>query len=91
MSAMEQMVRTVLKAMNLDVGAIQKEVTSRIELFEGNVNTLNGTLIDLHKVQQEIRANLKLLMEAQGLQYLTASEKEKSNGSQPRGNLPAIT
>lgn len=92
MSAMEQMVRTVLKAMNLDVVAIQKEVTSRIEMFEGNVSTLNSTLISMLQTQERIEFNLRRMMEANGMEYLQPpASKEKTNGTQHRGSVPTIT
>lgn len=47
MSAMENMIRTVLGAMDIDVEAIKKDVVVRVEQFEANINTLNATLIAL--------------------------------------------
>jgi NAD(P)H-dependent flavin oxidoreductase YrpB (nitropropane dioxygenase family) len=63
MSAMENMVRTILKSMDIDVEAMKAEVTSRIVAFEENVKTLNSTLITLLKRTEAIENKLDALCE----------------------------
>lgn len=69
MSAMENMVRTMLKALDVDVDTVKAEVTTRIVAFEENVKTLNGTLISIMETQGRMEHNLKRLMDAQGMEY----------------------
>lgn len=88
MSAMENMVRTVLKAMDLDVDQVKSEVTSRIVAFENNLATLNATLIAINGRLENIEKNLSALMEYHDLEYQNA--KGNSHGNDERGNVPLI-
>jgi hypothetical protein len=63
-SAMEVAIRTMLRAMDVDVEAVKAEVTSRIEKFEGNVTTLNNTLISIMEAQGRTERNLAALAAA---------------------------
>lgn len=58
MSAMENMIRTVLNAMDIDVETIKTDVLQRVKQFEDSVATLNATLISLH---QESKRNAAML------------------------------
>lgn len=49
MSAIENMVRVVLGALDIDVEQIKEQVTGRVDQFEANVKTLNDTLTLLHE------------------------------------------
>lgn len=64
MAAMDNMVRTLLKAMDVDVDAVKEEVTRRIKLFEGNLDTLNGTLITIMETQKRNERNIHLIAAA---------------------------
>jgi DNA polymerase III psi subunit len=61
MSAMENMVQMVLKALNVDPDEIKKEVLTRVQQFEQNVTLLNTTLTGM---------NEKLAVQAQTLIHM---------------------
>ena len=64
MAAMDNMVRTLLKAMDVDVDAVKEEVTKRIKAFEGNLETLNTTLITIMDTQKRIEKNQQAIAAA---------------------------
>lgn len=61
---MEGMVRTMLRAMDVDVDVVKAEVTTRIAKFEGNIETLNNTLISIMETQARIERNQHALASA---------------------------
>ncbi len=77
MSAMENMVRTVLRALDVDVDTLKAEVTGRIVQFETNVQTLNTTLISLHERTARIEKTLDAL--CTHLKIPTAKQTETNN------------
>lgn len=85
MSAIEGMVRTILSALDIDVEKLKEEVTGRIKNFETNLETLNATLIALHKSNKRIEAKLDAICEYHNLSVLTANEEE----THERKQLPA--
>lgn len=70
MSAMEGLLRTVLNVSGIDIEEVKKEVTSRITAFEGNVETLNNTLISQHHHLAQIETNMEALFAHLGLTYI---------------------
>ena len=89
MSAMESMIKTILKAMDLNPDVIQREVTSRIAAFEGNVQTLNATLIAHHASLANIETNLRAICAKLEIPYAEkpTAKQETENGS--NRTLPA--
>lgn len=53
MSAIENMIKMVLNALDIDADTIKNEVTTRVQQFETNVQTLNAAVtrnaIDNHR------------------------------------------
>ncbi len=95
MSAMENMVRTMLRAMDIDVDTVKQEVTSRIEKFEGNIETLNNTLIDIMATQRRVEQNQHAIAQALcpevNLAPIPAPPANNGAASNDTGNsLPAI-
>lgn len=88
MSAMENMVRTVLSAMDIDVEKMKAEVTGRIAAFEKNVETLNDTLIKLHTRSADIESKLDLLIAFHNLKP-TAKTNGAANVNDTGESLPA--
>lgn len=66
MSAMENMVRMILKSFDVDPEAIKKDVLGRVEAFEANVKTLNDTLALLLETQARIELKLDTIALEQG-------------------------
>lgn len=62
MSAIENMVRVVLSAMDIDVEEIKGVLMERVNKFEENVVTLNTTLIDLLKEQRRNAAMMEAVL-----------------------------
>jgi len=89
MSAMEGMIKTILKAMDLNPDVIQREVTSRIAAFEGNVKTLNDTLIELNKGVENLRLNQRAICAAQNIPYIEMTANEENENGR-RNSLPKI-
>lgn len=69
MSAIDKMVSALVNAMGLNMDEVKGEVTRRIANFEGNVQTLNSTLINQYEIQRRIEHNLKRHMALSGLLY----------------------
>lgn len=84
MSAMEGMIRTLLKAMDVDVEDVKAEVTRRIGVFEQNINTLNETLIIIMATQARMERNQQAIASALNvtLEPIPAPPAQgKSNGN----------
>jgi len=81
MSAIEGMVRTILSALDIDVEKLKEEVTGRIKNFETNLETLNATLIALHKSNKRIEAKLDAICEYHNIRVTlpTANDTELVN------------
>ena len=77
MSAMENLVKTILRALDVDVEALKTEVIGRVVAFEKNVETLNATLISLHERQQREEKLLLALCEHHSID--TAKIMETAN------------
>lgn len=57
MSAMDGMVKTLLKGFGVDPEEVKGEVTKRIAAFEQNINVLNSTLVCILETQKRIERN----------------------------------
>lgn len=94
-SAMEGMVRTMLRAMDIDVETVKAEVTTRILKFEGNIETLNNTLISIMETQARTERNLRALASVLAPDLiLEPIPAPPANGATANGHgnaLPAIT
>lgn len=85
MSAMENMVRMILKSFDVDPEAIKKDVLGRVEAFEANVKTLNDTLALLLETQARIEKKVDYIFNvssayAANVLPPTANEVEPING-----------
>lgn len=101
MSAMDKFLETALKAVmsasGVDMEDVKKEVTSRVEKFENNINLLNSTLVSILENQQRQERNLKILMEHHSLIYdarpeypPTANQNGDANHADTRNSVPSI-
>lgn len=87
MTAMENAIRMVLRALDIDVESVKSDVAKRVENFEANVTTLNNTLILLHQKQRLIDEKLDLLLTEHGIEIPTAKE----NGHDAGTGLSTVT
>lgn len=81
MSAIDSMVKTLLRAMDIDPVEVEKMVTGRVKIFEDNLDLLNNTLIKQEHRLTDLEANIKALLEFHGLEYKVTAKKEAANGS----------
>lgn len=92
-SAMEGAVRTLLRAMDIDVDEVKAEVTKRIEKFEGNIETLNNTLISIMEAQARMERNQHKIAAALApdleLEPIPTANGETRNADGLRNALPA--
>lgn len=86
MSAMENMVRMILKSFDVDPEAIKKDVLGRVEAFEANVKTLNDTLALLLETQHDLERNLAELMLNGGLRYTKQTAKPNGDDNAATGH-----
>lgn len=90
MSAIENLLKTVLKVSGINIEEVKGEVTGRIAAFENNVKTLNETLISLAHRQGDLETNLARMMEAQGMTYIKTAKPETEENADTRKPVPAI-
>lgn len=81
MSAIESMIRTILNSMDIDVEEIKEETTRRIKAFEGNLQTLNTTLINHHASLARIEADLTTLFAHFGITRPATAQGNVTNGT----------
>jgi uncharacterized coiled-coil protein SlyX len=63
MSAIENMVKVIFHALDIDVEEMKKDIAERIAMFERNVEILNATLIEHHAMLQRIEAKLDVIVQ----------------------------
>lgn len=85
MSAVEKMLATALKALDLPVEEIKAQVTTRIAQFEQNVKSVETALITIMRRQEQHDAILRAIAAQLGLNYEriefpAPATKENENG-----------
>lgn len=86
MSAIENLLKTVLKVSGINIEEVKTDVTQRIAAFEANVSTLNNTLISHDQRIARIEKMLEALLQHHSL---TVPPEVKPNVDNAGNPLPA--
>ncbi|MDE2019761.1 MAG: hypothetical protein KGJ13_05455 [Patescibacteria group bacterium] len=83
MSAIENMVRALLRHLNIDEQELKKNVIERVQQFEAHISTLNSTLIAHHEALARIERSLERIE-----QYIVSTANERENNVRPITGTP---